>query len=53
MAIDKRRKIVAEFKQPNDAAMLHEILEKMRTGEPISSEIQEVQDDTKQLGSSQ
>jgi hypothetical protein len=49
MQIDKRRKIVAEFKAPNEAEMLHEILDKMRNGEPIASEIKKIQQDFEQI----
>jgi hypothetical protein len=40
MPADKRKKIVAEFKDGTDADQLYEILKNIRQGEPIASTIQ-------------
>ena len=50
MAIDKRKKIIAEFKQGADAEKLYEILKNIRLGEPIVSQIEDARDKLKQFG---
>ncbi|MHB0955772.1 MAG: hypothetical protein ACYC6N_02355 [Pirellulaceae bacterium] len=44
MPSDKRKKIIAEFKEGTDADQLYEILKFIRQGEPIASTIQEARD---------
>jgi len=43
MTMDKRKKILAEFKQGPEVESLYEILKNIRLGEPIASEIRETQ----------
>jgi hypothetical protein len=50
MAIDKRKKIIAEFKQGADAEKLYEILKNIRLGEPIVSQIEDARDELNQFG---
>ena len=50
MAIDKRKKIIAEFKQGADEDMLFEILTNIRTGEPMGTQIQDTRDKLRQFG---
>ncbi len=50
MPIDKRKKILAEFKQGTDADDLYQILKNIREGEPIASEIEEAREQTKTFG---
>ncbi len=52
MPIDKRKKIIAEFKQGPDVEALYEILKNIRLGEPIASQIQETQDRLNEFGGS-
>jgi hypothetical protein len=52
MPTDKRKKIIAEFKQGEDVEILHRILTEIRKGEPLASEIQESRDKLQQFGSS-
>jgi len=44
MAIDKRKKIIAEFKEGPDADALYEILNNIRLGEPTASNIRDAQE---------
>ncbi len=53
MAIDKRKKIIAEFKQGADADKLYEILKNIRLGEPAVSQIEDARDKLKQFGPTQ
>jgi hypothetical protein len=50
MPTDKRKKIIGEFKQDEDAQRLHEILTEIRRGDPLTSQIQEGRDQLRQLG---
>ena len=52
MSIDKRKKVIGEFKQPNDAEVLYEILKHIRKGEPLASQIRETQEKLKEFGNS-
>ena len=47
MPVDKRKKIVAEFKDGTDADQLYEILKNIRQGEPIASIIQDARNSLK------
>lgn len=49
MPIDKRKKILAEFKQGTDVDDLYEILKNIREGEPIASQIKEAREQTEQF----
>jgi hypothetical protein len=53
MALDKRKKIIAEFKQGSDSDKLYEILKNIRLGEPTVSQIQDARDQLKQFGPAQ
>ncbi len=53
MPIDKRKKIIAEFKQGADADQLYEILRNIRLGEPMVSQIEDAQEKLKQFGPTQ
>jgi hypothetical protein len=49
MSLDKRKKIIAEFKSAEDSMRLHEILKEIRLGEPEVSLIQGTRDQVKGL----
>jgi hypothetical protein len=44
MPVDKRKKILEEFKSEEDAATLHDILRALREGEPLTSLIRETRE---------
>ena len=50
MAIDKRKKIIAEFKAGPDTEWLYDILKNIRMGEPLVSQIKEAQDQINESG---
>jgi hypothetical protein len=50
MPIDKRKKIIAEFKQREDEERLFEILKNIRTGEPTATQIQDARDRLAEIG---
>jgi hypothetical protein len=50
MPIDKRKKIIGEFKQREDEERLFEILKNIRTGEPVATQIQEARDRLAETG---
>ena len=52
MPIDKRKKIIAEFKDGPDTQALYDILKNLRKGEPMASQIQEAQDKLNEFGGS-
>lgn len=52
MPVDKRKKIIAEFKAGTDAEQLHEILKNIRAGEPVVSQVQDMRDALQQLSPS-
>ena len=47
MPVDKRKKIIAEFKEGTDADRLYEILKNILRGEPNASTIQEARNSLK------
>jgi hypothetical protein len=49
MPVDKRKKIIAEFKAGTDADQLYEILKNIRQGEPVVSQVQDMRDALQQL----
>jgi len=49
MSLDKRKKILAEFKDGADADTLSEILSNIRKGEPLASQIKETRDQLQQF----
>ena len=53
MPTDKRKKIIAEFKQGEDTKDLYEILKNIRLGEPLASELKETRDKLQQFGANQ
>lgn len=52
MPLDKRKKLVAEFKAGTDAEQLYEILKNIRAGEPVASQVQDMRDTLQQLSPS-
>ncbi len=50
MAIDKRKKIIAEFKEGADEDELYQILKNLRLGEPVVSNLKKAQDELQQFG---
>lgn len=53
MAIDKRKKIIAEFKIGPDTDALYDILKNIRQGEPIASQIRDTQKKLSEFGGNQ
>lgn len=51
MPIDKRKKIIAEFKQRDDERVLFDILKNMRMGEPAVTQIEEARNRLAEIGS--
>lgn len=49
MSNDTRKKVLAEFKDPNDAEQLYEILKNIREGEPLASEIKAARNKLKEV----
>ncbi len=49
MPVDKRKKIIAEFKAGTDADQLYEILKNIRQGEPVVSQVQDMRDALQQM----
>jgi hypothetical protein len=50
MPIDKRKRIIGEFDQGNDADRLYEILKNIRKGEPTASQTRETQEKLNEFG---
>ncbi len=50
MAMDKRKKLIAEFKAGNDAQILYDILNDIRLGEPGASQTRETQEQLNNVG---
>jgi hypothetical protein len=46
MSVEKSRKIIAEFKTPEEVEQLHKILGRIRLGQPISDMLSEVRQET-------
>ncbi|MBM4087931.1 MAG: hypothetical protein FJ276_00660 [Planctomycetes bacterium] len=53
MNVDKRKRVLAEFKQGADADLLAEILKMIRSGEPVASQIQATLDTLGQINRSE
>ncbi len=53
MSLDKRKKVIAEFKTPEDEDHLFEILTNIRQGEPLATQIEEAHEQLTQLSPNQ